>query len=423
MRDALRCGLGKLRLSDVEAAFEARIARPGEFVETKHYRATAPGARYTTEWMRGLELECIDRMLEGKGKTEAIREGLTRDEFRERFKHREMDGQKITLSDAQLWMGFKVLTAPDQYMIVRGAAGSGKSTSIAPIAELAAVSGAFREEGYEVVGLAPTGGAAKNLEDLGVHAQTLQLHLARKVKPEAKRRLYIMDEGSLANTDQMHQFVASVRPQDRVVIAYDPRQHQGVGAGRIVEEMEEAGVTTVRLEKVIRQQKNPELLAVVNDLKEGQVLRGLEKLDDMACLWQIPDRRKRLEVMASYYAEHRDECDMTAPDNRTIDELNAAARHEFRRRGWIGEDRYTARVLIGVRDLQVADRKRAASYQPGDVIRWGKKSLGRAVQSGDYAEVVSRDAERNLVTMRVAGSLGLHEVTYDPSLAYGVGDL
>jgi ATP-dependent exoDNAse (exonuclease V) alpha subunit len=124
-------------------------------------------------------------------------------------------GKTVQLNDAQLWMAWNVLTSRDQVMIVRGAAGVGKSTAMKPISEVAAQRHWFRAAGYEVVGLAPTGSAANNLAEIGIRAETLQSHLMLGVPEDAGKRLYIVDEGSLVGTRQFHDFLRSVRPQDR----------------------------------------------------------------------------------------------------------------------------------------------------------------------------------------------------------------
>ncbi|MBV8436909.1 MAG: relaxase domain-containing protein, partial [Silvibacterium sp.] len=163
MRDALRFGLGHLRLVDVERAFEHRLAQQEkEFVRVGHYRENAPGARYTTEEMRRLEIDAID-LVRKRGSSEPIAPHLTRDQFRAEYKQRLSNGRKIVLNNAQMWMAYNVLTTRDQYMIVRGAAGVGKSAAMEPVAEMAR-----RVSGYEVHGIAPTGVAANNLREIGI---------------------------------------------------------------------------------------------------------------------------------------------------------------------------------------------------------------------------------------------------------------
>ena len=418
MRDALRYGLGHLRFQDVERVFEMRRSqREREFIRVGHYRANAPGERFTTSEMRRLELESIVLALKGKNSTEPIAPRLTRDQFRERYKDRVVDGKKIRLNDPQMWMAWNVLTSRDQLMIVRGAAGVGKSTAMQPIGEIAAQRQWFQSAGYDVHGLAATGAAANNLAEIGIRSETLQSHLMLGTPAESRKRLYIVDEGSLVGTRQFHQFLVSVRPQDRVIVAYDPRQHQSVEAGRIIEELEQAGVATFRLEKIVRQQDTPELLEVIECFAHGQIGEGLQRLDEQNRIREVASRKERFRAIAAEYAASPENTLIVSPDNRSLGEINTAVRHELQARGLLKADCYEARVLVGRRDVRVEDRKRAATYNVDDTVRFGKAVGFLGVKSGEYGRVVARDAEANLMTLRLPSG---REITYDPRRAFGV---
>src|SRR5579875_1008334 len=419
MRDALRHGLGQITLEDVQRAFEQRLAHgEREFVRVGHYRTNAPGERYTTSEMRQLELNTITLALEGKGTAEPIAPGLTRDQFREQFKSRTVGGQQITLNDAQLSMAWNVLTSRDQVMIVRGAAGVGKSTAMKPIGEIASQCHWFRSAGYEVLGLAATGAATNNLSEIGMRSETLQSHLQSGVAKVTPKRLYILDEGSLVGTRQFHEFLQTVRAQDRVIIAYDPRQHQSVEAGRIVEELEQAGVAAFRLEKIVRQQNAPELLNVIECFARGRMIEGLTLLDDQNRIREFGDRKDRFSAIAREYAADPQKTLIVSPDNRSLAEINTSVRAELQMRGLLKPDAYEAQILVGRRDLRTEDRKVAATYNVDDVVRFGKRVSFLGVASGDFGRVASRDAEANTVTLRLQTSGS--EVTYDPGRAFGV---
>ena len=72
----------------------------------------------------------------------------------------------------------------------------------------------------------------------------------------------MLDESSLASTRQMRAFLGKLNPDDRVLVIGDTRQHQGVDAGRPFQQMQEAGMQTSQLDKIMRQ-KDPELLKAV----------------------------------------------------------------------------------------------------------------------------------------------------------------
>ena len=423
MRDALRYRPDLLRIADVEKAF---AERRDEFVEVGHYRAGAPGKRYTTPDMQEIERESIQLALRGQGVTEPIVAGLTRDEFRENYRTRVVDGKDVILSDAQSWMAYRALTSRNQYVIVAGAAGVGKSTSFEAVTEIAEQ---HRAAGYRVVGMAATSSATNNLRDMGVAATTLQMHNTRGADAAAKRTLYLLDEGSLVGSQSFHKFAKSVRPQDRVIIAYDRRQHHAVEAGRIVEELESAGVETIRLEKIVRQRDNPELLAVIEKFRDSfghkgsaNMIEGLQMLEDQARIWQAPNRNKRFEALAAWYAHDTDGALIVSPDNQSLDEINLAVRAKLQATGAVKPDGYQAVVLKGLRGLTDADKRIAANYEPGNVIRWGKAGTlgGRGrVGAGQYTAVVAVDADKNEVTIRAGDAFGVRDIAFDPRSGQG----
>ncbi len=147
-----------------------------------------------------------------------------------------------------------MLTSTDRVHGFQGLAGTGKTTTLEAIREGA------EQGGYKVEGFAPTSKAAGQLREAGIEAKTLQSFLARqKDSDPASRHLYMLDESSLASTMQMRAFLDKIRPEDRVLVIGDTRQHQGVDAGRPFQQMQEAGMQTSKLDAIMRQ-KDPELL-------------------------------------------------------------------------------------------------------------------------------------------------------------------
>jgi len=137
----------------------------------------------------------------------------------------------------------------------------------------------FREaterQGNQVEGLAPTSGAAQQLEEGGIHSGTLQGHLARSHRDDGDRHLYIVDESSLASTRQVNEFLRKLKEQDRVIFVGDTRQHHGVEARRPFQQLQEAGMHRAHLDKIIRQ-KDPALKQAVEQLARGEVWEAIE---------------------------------------------------------------------------------------------------------------------------------------------------
>jgi ATP-dependent exoDNAse (exonuclease V) alpha subunit len=71
----------------------------------------------------------------------------------------------------------------------------------------------------------------------------------------SRPKLFFVDESSLASSRQMRDFLQTLQSQDRVLLIGDTRQHQSVEAGRIFAELQDAGMNTTRLEKIVRQKE------------------------------------------------------------------------------------------------------------------------------------------------------------------------
>jgi ATP-dependent exoDNAse (exonuclease V) alpha subunit len=117
------------------------------------------------------------------------------------------------LNQAQRRAIEQILTSRDQVQGLQGSAGVGKTASLAGVREGA------EQNGYTVEGFAPTSRAARQLRDAGIDADTLQSFVARNrtADPTAKH-LYMVDESSLASTQQMRDFLRRIGPQDKVLL-------------------------------------------------------------------------------------------------------------------------------------------------------------------------------------------------------------
>jgi ATP-dependent exoDNAse (exonuclease V) alpha subunit len=245
----------------------------------------------------------------------------------------------------------------------------------------------------------------------------LQEHLVAGVQPQGARpHLYVLDESSLASTRQMHAFLQRLAPADRLLLVGDVRQHQGVEAGRPYQQLQEAGLRTVRLDAILRQ-KDPALKAVVEDLAKGRVVPALSQLDRQGRIHAITDRSDRLQVIAAAYVGSEGRTLVISPDNRSRTEINAAIHKVRREAGQLSPEAPAVRVLAPRTDVTGADRGWAGAYDVDDVIRYTKGSRLVGIQAGEYARVTRVEREHGLITVR--RSTGA-EQTYDPRRLSGV---
>ena len=400
MRDALKHTMGEARLPEVRAEFERWVQRH-ELIEVERKPSRA-GRAFTTSQMQGYERELIERMKFGQDTREVLADGNARQRT---FDHH------IHLSVSQQRAVEEVLTSRDRMMALEGVAGAGKTTSLAAIREGAEYAG------YRVEGLAPTSRAAQKLAEAGIETQTLQRHLARgDQSDDGQRRLYIVDESSMASTKQMHTFVERLQENDRVLFVGDVRQHEAVEAGRPYAQLQEAGMRTARLDEVIRQ-KDPALKEVVEKLARGDVRVAIADLSSQGRVVEISERHERIAEIAREYVRSPERTLVISPDNESRRELNNAIHRAMQEVGQVKGDEQRVHVLYARQDMTGADRQHAQNYERGDVLRYSKGSKPLGIKAGEYARVSRVDRESNTLTVKRHGG---GELSYDPRRLQGV---
>ena len=253
---------------------------------------------------------------------------------------------------------------------------------------------AAEREGYAVEGFAPTSRAAHRLEEAGINATTLQRFLRQRQSPDPeKRRLFVLDESSLASTRQVNDFLKRLAPKDRVLLVGDTRQHQAVDAGRPFQQMQEAGMRTAHLDQIVRQ-RDPELKQVVESLATGNTDDAVKRLIEQQRVHEIPDTDQRLKTVAGEYLKDPDTSLVVSPDNQSRLEINRHIHESLQAQGRIGSQDHTLTILVNRHELTGADREWADRYDPGDVIRYTRGSSRIGVKEGEYATVVRIDKRR-----------------------------
>lgn len=399
--DAMRRGMGEMTYPEVRANFEARIVS-GEFREvngSKH----SPGRHFTTAGMIQAEKEIIHSVREGQGHAPqlmSIQDAIPLTEAHER------------LNDTQRKAIEQILTSRDQVQGLQGSAGSGKTSTLAAIRQGA------EQDGYTVEGFAPTSRAAHQLREAGITSDTLQgfLARARNTNDPSQKHLYMVDESSLASTEQIRDFLRRIRSNDKVLLIGDVHQHQGVEAGKPFEQLQESGMRSALLDRIVRQ-RDPELLRAVEHLSKNEVETGVRLLQNQGRVIEIPDAEQRIRAIAKNYVAHPENTIIVSPDNASRRALNQAVRQELQTVGLLEMDNRSVTVLTPRSDMTGADRAWAARYEAGDVLHYIRGSKEHGIEAGSYAQVVETSPKDNLITVRRPD--GVH-ATYDPSRLRGI---
>jgi conjugative relaxase-like TrwC/TraI family protein len=401
LETALVRGMGETTYAQVRQEFERRI-EAGEFREVSPVGA---GRQYTTAVMVRMEREIVGRMQEGN-RRDYSDPMLVSPQVRiaTEDRHPELNASQRQAVD-------EIFLSREKVVGLDGIAGAGKTTTLSVIREGA------EAEGYRVEGFAPTSRAAQKLGEAGLETSTLQKQLVRGRQPDnGEKRLYVLDESSLASTRQVHEFVNRLHPNDRVLLVGDRRQHEAIEAGRPFAQLQDAGMKTVKLEEIVRQ-KDPELKQVVEQLARGEVREAVQNLDRQGRVHEIQGHDERIAAIAKEYAKSPENTLVISPDNRSRMEINERVHAELQRSGLVSNEEHRIRTLVPRQDLTGADRTWAERYEVGDVLRYSRASKETGIGKGANAQVKSIDAPRNRLTVELQDGT---ERTYDPRRQQGV---
>jgi len=403
LQAAISRSMAQATYEQVRHEFAQRVQR-GEFLVVGRVEGRA-APLYTTAEMVRMEQEIIGRMQSGNQRTYSD-PMLVSPSLRIATEDRHTE-----LSPAQREVVDDIFVIREKIIGLDGLAGTGKTTTLAVIRE------GVEAEGYKVEGFAPTSRAAQKLAEAGIETSTLQRHLARGEQPDTgEKRLYVLDESSLASTRQMHEFIERLHARDRVLLVGDTRQHEAVEAGRPFAQLQEAGMRTMRLEEIVRQ-KDPELKQAVEQLARGQVGAAIASLDRQGRVHEVKGYEERITAIAREYAKSPESTLVVSPDNLSRTEINQRIHAELQSRGVVRRDEHSVPTLVPRQEMTGADRSWAQQYQVDDILRYSRSSRETGIAKGEHTRVKGIDAQNNRLTvLRVDGS----ETTYDPRRQMGV---
>lgn len=414
MRTAIEHGAGRVSPKEVEKAFEA-LTKAGHLVEL-------PDGNFTTKKMLGSEQWAIDQIKETRGQggivlgPNTVRERLEGIEQRQGFKYTEGQKEAITAT----------LTSADRFVAVQGLAGTGKTTMLKGLRELA------EEGGYTVRGMAPTGAASKVLaKETGIATETVSMfqikerqlqkdiEFAKDYAPDftRKKELWIVDESSFLSQRQKAQLDHMANKAGaKVVYLGDTLQLQGVEAGKPFELAQQHGLQTAYMTEISRQ-KTPELKAVVDAmtgrdaLPEGARLtnvqltnngRAFEAMDKAGMVKEVKGGHVIAELVkdiVTMSAAEREQTIVITAYNKDRQEINQGVRRGLQERGALSKDEQQREVLEG-KGWTRAVIKEAQYYKEGDVVRFGRDYKAIEASKGEYTRVVGVDGPRGVVMLQ-----------------------
>jgi hypothetical protein len=277
---------------------------------------------------------------------------------------------------------------------------------------------------YEVLGLAPTTGAAQELETAQITSATLQKLLASQDAPRDHKRFFIVDESSFVSSRQMDKFFReAVKPNDRVLLVGDTRQHEGVEAGKSFARIQREELTAGAKIETIRRQTKETDRETVKKFSEGKIIEAVAEMRQRGQIREIKDRAERHNSIVEAFSAAPEKSLVVAPRNADRQEINSKIHTALKDAGKIGKEETEIKILRPRNELSGTEREFAGAYQEGDVISYTRGSAENKIAAKSLAKVVKTDRKQNLLTVEIkdgGDSTEAREITYNPKRLRGV---
>ena len=356
--EALKRGLGTVTVEGIKGEVEKRPL----------IRSEIDGRKIaTTKEMLSLESKLIDFARKGRGRFRPLgnpERPCSRDWFN--------DGQKAAVAH--------VLGSRDRVMIIRGVAGTGKTTLEQEIGE------ALAEAGRPVVALAQSVKASRDVlrtEAGFANADTVARFLRdEEMQASAKGGIILVDEASqLGSRDMAQVFDAAEAVNARVILVGDRRQHRSVTAGEPLKLLEEsAGLKVAEVTDILRQQGDYKKAAQA--LSEGRIEEGFQELDKLGWIKQVEGSDHGQKLAGAYLAAVRERkrngqeksALVVSPTHAEAARITEAIRDGLRSQGKLGKERIIDAWIPS--HLTDADKSDATVYEPGDLVQFTQNAPG-----------------------------------------------
>jgi conjugative relaxase-like TrwC/TraI family protein len=291
------------------------------------------------------------------------------------------------LNDGQRRAVEQLLSSRDRVMVVRGAAGTGKTSMMQEAVE------AIEEGGHQVFTFAPSADASRGVlrEEGFAEADTVaRLLLDERLQERVRGQVIWIDEaGLLGSPDVARVFDLARKLDARVILSGDRRQHGSVQRGAVLRLLEdEAGLVPAELRAIQRQ--TGDYMEAVQALSEGRTEAGFRDLDRLGWIREVP-QAERYRILAHDYVvtvcEGKSAL-VVSPTHLEGEWITDSIRAELKRVGRLGGDEREFRTLENA-NLTEAGRADPVNYRPGDVLVFHQNAKG--FQKGERLAVGATD--------------------------------
>ncbi len=316
-----------------------------------------------------------------------------------------------------------------QIKCVVGIAGAGKTTALGVCHEI------WKNQGYAVYGMTPTGKAAQNLEQSGINSTTLHKFLKSFGEGRCQynqNSILVLDEAGMVDVERFGKLLEAVQKLGvKLIVVGDGAQLQPVEAGPAFR------LVTTRLGRselntVVRQKEDWQRGATVL-FGQQKTYEALQRYVDKGCVHIIEeeasqptidtnkafDKREKTKeaLVQSWHTVFKESPNKSslilAHSNRDVNDLNKAARSVLMESGHLSKKEFTYKTKKEVED-DFGRKKILQEEKPfsqGDRIVFTRNNYGLGVKNGTMGTITGLNKQKVQVKLDEG-----KEISFAPNL-------
>lgn len=268
-----------------------------------------------------------------------------------------------------------VLDSNDRVILVRGAAGTGKTTMMKEAVE------GIEAGGKRVLVFAPSAdasrGVLREVEGFADADTVARLLVDERLQAQVAGQVIWIDEAGLLGSRMMGRvFDLADRLHARVILSGDRRQHGSVERGaalRLLEE--EAGLVPSEIREIQRQRGD--YREAVRALSEGRTEDGFRELDRLGWIREVGETERYKALAEDYVAtvEEGKTALVVSPTHLEGEWITDEIRGRLKHSGRLGEGERIFPALESA-NLTEAEKADPLNYAPGDVLVYHQNAKG-----------------------------------------------
>ncbi len=300
---------------------------------------------------------------------------------------------KIRAQDDQRNAIEHILSTTDRISIVRGGAGTGKTTLMKEAVEH------LENAGKKVSVVAPIAKTTREVlqGDGFENAQTVSKLLNDKqLQNDLKNQVLWVDEaGLLSNKDMISLIELASTKNARLILGGDTRQHTAVQRGDALRILNKVGkIKAAEVNKIFRQQ-NDLYRQTVQFLSDGKVKDAFHNLDKMGAIAEIDKENPQQGIVGDYLSSVKSGHSslVIAPTHQEGELVTKAVRTALKAEGLIDQQDVKTRRLTAL-NFTAAQKTDWRNIEKGQIIQFSQNGVG--IKRGSQWKVVE-STERDII--------------------------